>query len=268
VTIGIQIWMKENLKTVHYSNGVAIPNVTANNSWAALTSGAYCDNDNLTTNGIKYGHLYSFYTVVDTRHICPTGWHIPSLDEWNTLENTLGVESEGGKLKTTTNDWRQPNIGATNSSGFSALPGGNRDATGNYTPTGSSAKFWGKTYFSESSCYRMELHDNVEYAMIRASPIEEGCNIRCLKDDNATSINIANKTFDIAFYPNPATDKLYIKNSKSSNAQIIIFNLQGKQVLNRKIGSNPIDISNLSKGVYLVKIIDSGNIIMEKLIKE
>lgn len=67
-------------------------------------------------------------------------------------------------------------------------------------------------------------------------------------------------------YPNPANDRLYIKYDNFS-AFVMIFDLQGRQVFNRQIGSDFIDISNLSEGIYLVKVVDAGNIIVNKLIK-
>jgi uncharacterized protein (TIGR02145 family) len=126
VTIGTQVWMVENLKTTKYRNGDPIPNVTGN-AWAALTTGAYCwYNNDAATYKATYGALYNWYAVADSRNIAPTGWHVPTDAEWTTLTTFLGGESvAGGKLKETgTNHWTSPNTGATNETGFTALPGG------------------------------------------------------------------------------------------------------------------------------------------------
>lgn len=152
VHIGDQIWMKENLKVTHYSDGTSIPLVEDALEWDALAndSKAYCWNDNNTSNGVIYGALYSGAAAINgstgsdskpsrLQGVCPSGWHLPSDDEWKQLEMELGMSQaevedtgfrgtdEGGKLKETgTMHWFSPNLGATNESGFTALPGGQR----------------------------------------------------------------------------------------------------------------------------------------------
>jgi uncharacterized protein (TIGR02145 family) len=137
VTIGAQTWMKENLKAIHYRNGEPIPNVTGSSEWNERDAGAYCDYDNTPGNSSNFGRLYNFYAVHDPRNICPEGWHVPEKDDWIELFDYLGGDSiAGGKLKTAgtieAGDglWYEPNTGATNESGFSALPGGLRSSKG------------------------------------------------------------------------------------------------------------------------------------------
>ena len=127
VTIGTQVWMVENLKTTKYRNGDAIPNVTGNASWVALSTGAYCwYNNDAATYKATYGALYNWYAVGDSRNIAPSGWHVATDSEWTTLSTFLGGESiAGDKLKEIgTSHWLSPNTGATNSNGFTAFPGG------------------------------------------------------------------------------------------------------------------------------------------------
>ena len=100
VTIGNQVWMAANLKTTHYNDGTALPNVTVNASWAALTTGAYCDYNNNPNNSVVYGRLYNWYVVDNNaeskvtsnggKNICPAGWHVPTETEWKTLITYLG----------------------------------------------------------------------------------------------------------------------------------------------------------------------------------
>jgi uncharacterized protein (TIGR02145 family) len=125
VTIGTQVWMVENLKTTKYSDGTTIPNATDYIDGTNLTVGAYCWYDNDIANKTPYGGLYNWYAV-NTNKICPTGWHLPSDSELATLATFLGGEAiAGSKLKEAgTTHWIDPNIGATNESGFTALPGG------------------------------------------------------------------------------------------------------------------------------------------------
>ncbi len=127
VHIGVQIWMKQNLKTTHYRNGDEIPNITNDTTWSNLTAGAYSNYNNDTNNGNIYGRLYNLYTIIDSRNLCPLGWHVPSDADFTTLTAYLGGESiAGGKLKETgTIHWVSPNTGASNETGFTALPGGN-----------------------------------------------------------------------------------------------------------------------------------------------
>src|ERR1035437_2785206 len=139
IVIGTQTWMAENLRTTKYRAGTAIPNVTDNTAWTNLTAGAYCNYNNTTSADTiaTYGRLYNWYAATDSRNIAPTGWHIPTEAEWRTLIYYLGGFSvAGGKMKETgTIHWITPNTGATNESGFTALPTGFRDYLGS-TPIG------------------------------------------------------------------------------------------------------------------------------------
>jgi uncharacterized protein (TIGR02145 family) len=134
VTIGSQVWMVENLKVTHYRDGAEIELITDNAAWEGLTSGAYCEYDNNPANVDVYGRLYNWFAVHDSRNIAPQGWHVPADAEWTELANTHGGDaSAGGKLKESgLTHWLAPNAGATNETGFSALPGGHRVYGGNY----------------------------------------------------------------------------------------------------------------------------------------
>ena len=133
-TICDQIWMVKNLDVDHYRNGDPIPQVTDPAAWAALTTGAWCYSYNDPAFGAIYGKLYNWYAVNDPRGLAPVGWHIPSNGEWETLVNCLGGEYvAGGKLKEIgTTHWLDPNIEATNETGFTALPGNIRLNNGEF----------------------------------------------------------------------------------------------------------------------------------------
>ena len=124
ITIGTQVWMKENLRTTKYSDGAAINKVTDPETWFTnLVTGSYGENFYNSTDVLTYGRIYNSYAVVDSRNICPVGWHVPSDSEWTTLETYLGGSTiAGGKLKSIIG-WSSPNTGATNESGFSAISG-------------------------------------------------------------------------------------------------------------------------------------------------
>ena len=186
VTIGTQTWMAENLKTTKYNDGTAIPNVTDNATWSTTSSAAYCDYFNNFTNSNTYGRLYNWYTVASTnpKKVCPTGWHVPTDPQWATLSTYLGGEGvAGGKLKETgTTHWLTPNTGATNVTGFTALPGGYRNTSGTFGLIGNTGYWWSATagsstyswyyyiYFGNSNLTRLD-HEN-----------HFGSSVRCLKD--------------------------------------------------------------------------------------
>lgn len=124
-----QVWMAKNLSVSKYRNGDPIPQVTDPFQWATLSSGAWCYYNNDPANEAIYGKLYNGYAMNDPRGLAPTGWHIPSDLEWSSLLTCLGGGQGivGGKMKSTgISYWEYPNGGATNSSGFTGLPGGYR----------------------------------------------------------------------------------------------------------------------------------------------
>ena len=143
-----QWWMAENLQTTQYNDGAAIPNVTDQTAWANQTAGAYCAYNNSQGNADTYGYLYNWHAV-STDKLAPAGWRVPNEADWNELVTALGGDTvAGGKLKNVgTTYWLSPNTGATNESGFAALPGGIREGstTGSFDDTGVAAKFASST---------------------------------------------------------------------------------------------------------------------------
>lgn len=186
IKIGEQWWMAENLKVTHYRNGDAIPNVNGNISWGNLTTGAYCNYDNDVNNATTYGSLYNWYAVNDIRNICPSGWHVPSDAEWQTLVDYLGGSSvAGGEMKETgTTHWESPNTGATNESGFSALPSGYRGYSGSYRHICSNAHFWSSAEYGSYRAWRRTL--NYAFSGVTRFLINHllrpGFSIRCVRD--------------------------------------------------------------------------------------
>ena len=184
IKIGNQLWMASNLKTTRYRNGDPIVNMTNYTVWVTLTSGAYCDYDNLTSNGTTYGHLYNWYAVNDSRNIAPTGWHIPTDAEWDVLVAFLGGPSvAGGKMKETgTSHWMPTNYGATNESGFTALPGGGSNTQGwNINTYG---YWWSSTeYNSTKAWFRYIYKDDTNIVRTYDNSSKTlGYSVRCIKD--------------------------------------------------------------------------------------
>jgi len=184
VTIGSQVWMAENLKTTHYRNGDLISS-SKGLSWQNTEEGAYCVFNDHPANIATFGLLYNGFAVMDTRNIAPAGWHIPSVTEWLTLIDYLGGQMEaGGKLKDTSISWVKPNIGATNESGFAALPGGYRTFNVEYKETYYSGYWWSGTEHDSESIYFLYLHNSYPYTGGMTSWFYKqfGFSVRCVKD--------------------------------------------------------------------------------------
>jgi len=184
VTIGTQKWMTENLKTTKYNDGTAIPLVTNNTAWSNLTTPGYCWYRNEeTTYGGTYGALYNWY-VVEAGNVCPTGWHIPTDTEWTVLTDYLGgANVAGGKLKETgTTYWTTPNTGATNETGFTALPGGYRDNSGSFANVGGSGYWWSATEHDATTAWFRVLYCNSSNVSQVADNKKIGFSVRCLRD--------------------------------------------------------------------------------------
>jgi uncharacterized protein (TIGR02145 family) len=181
ITIGNQIWMTENLRTTRYRNGDPIPNVTDGNEWSILTSGAFCNYENDIENFNTYGLLYNWYAVSDKHNITPDGWHIATSEEWTTLFNYLGGPgiAEGKLKESDTTHWDSPNTGATNATGFTALPGGSRIG-GTFLYMGSAAYWWSATENSNAiEAFRINLSTGYT---ISSRNKAWGYSIRCIKD--------------------------------------------------------------------------------------
>jgi uncharacterized protein (TIGR02145 family) len=189
VRIGTQKWMAKNLAVTRYRNGDRIPQVKLRAQWDTLTTGAWCWYNNDSATGAVYGKLYNWYAVHDPRDLAPIGWHVPNYAEWDTLATYLGANA-GGKLKDTgtieagNGLWYAPNTGATNKTGFTALPGGYRAANGVFHVhvVGFYGYLWSSTEgdglnarFRWLSCNNSNL--NKDHALKR-----DGFSVRCIKD--------------------------------------------------------------------------------------
>ena len=141
VIVGDQCWFAENLRNENYDNGDAIPSGLSDYEWSHTTSGATVVYDESASNLETYGRLYNWYAVDDVRGLCPTGWHVPTDEEWTVMTDFLGGESEAGGQMKTTYGWFDGGNG-TNSSGFSGLPGGYRDYFGLFLNAGYFGYWW------------------------------------------------------------------------------------------------------------------------------
>ncbi len=228
VKIGSQVWMAENLKTTRYSDSTNIPYVTDSLNWINFNTPAYCWYNNDSTNKDIYGALYNWYAA-DTTKLCPAGWHVPSDADWTTLTSYLGGSSvAGGKLKEAgTTHWLNVNTGATNESGFTALPGGYRNSLGSFDLIGTQAYWWSNTLYNNPNypSYAFFTYlintDGETHRMF--APNQTGFSIRCLTVLKPTIVtNIADDGFGSLRYA------INYANSTAGVKDTITFNIPGQ----------------------------------------
>jgi uncharacterized protein (TIGR02145 family) len=198
VAIGTQQWMNKNLDVATYRDGTLIPEVRDATQWGNLKTGAWCYNKNDSANGTTYGKLYNWYAVMgitvkeDTtptevqiaarKELAPPGWHVPSDAEWTKLTTFLG-DNAGGKMKELgTAHWNSPNTGATNSSGFTGIPGGYRFKVGDFSIIGYYGGWWSSTENSTTTAWNRYLYYYSGSVKINDFNKTFGFSVRCLRD--------------------------------------------------------------------------------------
>ena len=196
VEIGGRCWFAENLRSKSYENGHAIPAGLSDSEWSSTTSGATTVHgegssscSSWTPDGDacddkwslkEYGRLYNWYAVDDARGLCPSGWHVPTVEEWTVMTDFLGGQSvAGGKMKATYG-WLDGGNG-TNSSGFSGLPGGYREYGGPFRVNGFNGNWWSSSP-SGSSAWGRGLYYNYEDARRFDFDPRSGFSVRCIQD--------------------------------------------------------------------------------------
>ena len=198
VKIGDQIWMAENLKTTKYRNGEPISNVTNKSQWNELSikpASAQCAYNNDHINSNKYGRLYNWYAVSDSRNIAPPGWHVPSDGEWNKMTDYLDINHNifgpEAKALAATIEWPtyssvfeciSDQLIKNNVTGFTALPGGFRWECGEFVSIGYGGYLWSYTEKDTSTVWRRLL--GFEDRPIVRGAFNKCCglSVRCVKD--------------------------------------------------------------------------------------
>lgn len=181
VVIGTQTWKNSNLNTIVFRNGDTLLQAKTNEEWVNAAKNqipAWCYADNNAENGEKFGKLYNYWAVIDPRGLAPAGWRIPSDADFATLVQFVGADG-AAKVKSTSM-WENGGNG-NNSSGFNALPGGYRNATGLFNPIGRLTSWWTVTEKSSGSAfgYKIIAADNnfVQSDFYKRS----GLSVRCLR---------------------------------------------------------------------------------------
>lgn len=290
VTIGNQKWMAQNIRTTHFSDGSTITNAGFNNwYYFPLNDARYCEPiiPPNTTDTSALGFWYNYPAAGDSRNICPQGWHVATDAEWYQMVHyldpnsdtssltTLESEIAGGMLKDTVL-WISPNVGATNSTGFSAIPVSDISASiiwpaGYVCCQGGNASFWcgGTTWVPGTTCYYRYL-DYMQANITRNTDnYSNGKSIRCVCDTLAvTSIQENQFLEKLQVYPNLAIDRITVSATNKSLGKIIIYNTLGGIVYTTTSIDNSklIDVSHFSSGLYFVALPDLNRTI--KIIRQ
>jgi uncharacterized protein (TIGR02145 family) len=198
VLIGKQEWMAENLKVTKFQDGTEIPRVTDINTWNLLTTGALCEYNNDSEKVRVYGRLYNYLAVVNTRNICPAGWHVPSDEEWITLSNYLinsgygyggsgtdiakSLASESGWLTYSLAGCTGNDMISNNTTGFDALPGGFRNLQGLFYSIENVGMWYSKTPVNDADAwFRLLNYNYTEFGRVQNKKTC-GASLRCVKD--------------------------------------------------------------------------------------
>jgi len=254
IGIGTQVWLRENLKSLHYSDGTQIPGVVAYNNSDSMTN--------------IYGRLYSWNaamknsTAPGSQGACPVDWHIPTNSDWQAMDNYLGGPSViGSKLKEEGfNHWLPPNTGATNSSGFTGLPAGEFDAnqSQNFLFLGKAAVFWTSNQNGALMAIERYLsHDDAISGQLTWYKTMK-YSIRCIRDvGTGNNLNKEDKDIQIRV-SNPFTDALTITFSECHIAQIILYDISGKTLTSKDISQETanakIETAQIPEGMYILEI--------------
>jgi len=184
VTIGTQVWMTKNLDVSTFRNGDPIPQAKTDEEWVKAGDNkqpAWCYYENDPANGAKYGKLYNWYAVSDSRGLAPVGYHVPSDAEWEKLVDYLGGEGKAGDKMKSKQGWAEDGNG-TNSSGFSGLPGGNRFSLGTFNSIGKFGYWWSYTEYNTGTAWSCGLGCNDGSVGRNDGSKGRGFSVRCLRD--------------------------------------------------------------------------------------
>jgi uncharacterized protein (TIGR02145 family) len=261
VAIGNQCWTVENMRSTRCGTGTSIPLVSDTLQWSTLAGPAYSYYGNEIGNAGIYGLLYNGYAATDTCNVCPEGWHVPDDGEWSGLVSYLGGEGvAGGPMKEVTG-WNGSNTGATNSSGFTAKPGGFRLANGEYDYLGAQARFWTSSMATAQNAWSRVLYFNDATVARLNYHRRNGMSLRCIKSQ------VVALTEPEAFkpvkkiFPNPAQNFVTIELRKSGNAELWVTEGTGGVLYHVWLPSAQdiqIETGQFSNGLYFIVLKTEG----------
>ena len=270
ISIGNQIWLTENLKVTKYNDQEPISLVLDDASWSTQTEPAYCYYLGDIANANIYGNLYNWHVINNAKNVCPSGYYVPSIADWEELITFVGGNAvAGGKLKEMgLEHWSDPNTGADNSSSFTLLPSGWRaNNNGLYENLSYMAYVWSSTSIDAQSSSIILVGYDSPACYTSDSHILTGLPIRCLKDKSA-SLNENLNQHPMIVYPNPAKNIITIESKQ--NLEIEIFSIEGQKIISFKLMNNKtdLDVLDLASGVYILNALTDKGIVTHKFIKE
>ncbi len=278
-----QEWTTQNLRTTVYANGDEIPHLPGNQEWVNATEGAWVSVDNNSDFDLGFGKMYNALAVVDPRNLCPSGWRVPSDDDFKELELFLGfspdeVHSNGGRFSghggefkvTSLQYWNSPNEGASNLNGFSAVGHGVRNAlSGSFLHRKVNGAIWTSTSNGGVSYWFRSFHYWFNVVYRNSAETNSGLAVRCIKGETATSTK-EHPEIDYMIFPNPASDLVFVQRKSDSEvpSTYLLRNVLGAVVKSGMLQStqNQIDLTNLPAGVYILQIEENQNAV--KIIKQ
>ncbi len=271
IMIGNQSWMAENLRTTRFANGDSIGTEigATNNDTNAIYQWAYNDDTSLV---VAYGRLYSWYAAVDHRNICPAGWHVPSLAEWDTLRVFLGGDSLAGNIlkEIGTTHWIATDASVNNASGFTGRGSGFRGNQQGYSGLNERAFFWSTTQFGTGSFARghaLSLTAANGHFFTQVAVGNCGGCIRCIEDQKVR-LHPAFPNDKLRIYPNPTEGLIFIDIPDHQEVTVSVVNTLGQRVYDKEFEENtPIRLDlHQAPGVYHLLIRSSTNVIQRSLI--
>lgn len=274
IQIGTQTWMQENLRTTHFNDGTAIPTTSSPiyNDSTSVYQWAY-DLDSTYIN--DYGLLYTWYVVINDKNACPSGWHIPDNAEWDTLRNFLGGEMvAGSKMKETgTTRWTVTDSTVDNSSGFTGVGSGFRGNPTGFNGLNASGSFWSCTpvgtidNFPRGYLYRLHAGNSTFTQSVAVANV--GTAIRCIKD-LPTNTSSPSMNRNLKVFPNPATESISVSIEEVGKYELVIYNTVGAIVFQEQLTDqiNHLNIAQLPRGSYLIKVVGEDYVGIQKLIKQ
>jgi len=284
VIIDDKIWFSENLKVSRFQDGSAIPEVTDATQWSELTGPGMCFYQNDPEFECPYGRLYNFYTAVDSRNPCPNGWRVPSMEDVydlifyldpnaNSQQPGNTPNTAGGPLKSEgLSYWRVPNTGATNLTGFSAIPNGGRNNQGLFSLSYDAASsYWMATAAGANNAmgFFIELAYPQDYLVRNAYWSEYGACIRCVTDVGVQNLNDIGPS-DIRVFPNPSSELVNLTVPSSLIGQeYTITDMMGRLTLTGRIvaSGTTISIAEFPVGIYLLRLPEQDGLVV-KLVKQ
>jgi len=182
VKIGNQFWMMENLRTSRYRDSSNILSGLKNKEWLTASRGAYSVYSNESDYDQKFGKLYNWFAVEDPRKLCPVGWHVPSIQEWNELENTLGGKKIAGEKMKSLGFWKENDLKDINENEYSGMPGGCREKSGVFDEIGFQGYWWTSTPYQLTFAWFKNLKTGISKVSTDYVYKQYGFSVRCIKD--------------------------------------------------------------------------------------